>query len=57
MTNKLFMKILFMISDRSEVKSLSLHRSGDFATMQIEMDGRLYDITVREEKTEEEKND
>jgi hypothetical protein len=51
------MKILYMLSDRGEVKSLSLHKSGDFATMQIEMDGRLYDITVREEKTEEEKND
>lgn len=55
--NELFMKLLWRISDMGNIKSLNLYKDGDFATLVAEIDGKLYDITIREEETEEEKND
>lgn len=55
--NELFMKLLWQISDMGNIKSLNLYKGGDFATLDVEVGGKLYKISMSEEKTEDEKND
>ncbi len=54
--NDLFMKLLWQVSDMGSIKSLNLYQSGDYANMLLDVGGKLYAISMREEKTEDEKN-
>ena len=55
--NELFMKVLFLISDMGKIKSMSLYKDCIYSNMLAEIDGKLYDISIREEIKEEGKND
>ena len=54
--NDLFMKLLWQISDMGNIKSLNLYKSGDYANVLLDVGGKLYAISMRDE-TEEIKND
>lgn len=55
--NKLFMKILWAVSDMGSIQSINLYKSGTFADVRVEVGGKLYKISMYEEEAEDEKND
>lgn len=53
--NEIFMKILFLLSDNGNVRDITFYKNGGYGSIDIEIDGKSYCISIRE--TEDEKND
>ena len=53
--NEVFMKILFFLSDKGNVRDLNFYKDGGYGSIDIEIDGKSYSISIRD--TEDEKND
>lgn len=47
---KLFMHLMWFLTDKAEIVSLSLYRDSDFSDMDFEYEGKRYNITIREKK-------
>lgn len=55
--SEFFMKLLWNLAGLGKVKNLSLREGSIYSSVLVEVNGKTYDITIREEETEEEKND
>ena len=53
--NEVFMKILYFLSDKGNVLDLNLYKAGGYGSIDIEIKGKTYNISIRD--TEDEKDD